>query len=189
MPISKFRAITTNLKGFTLIELLVVMAIMAIIGIYILINFSDSREEQLLQKELLQLQSTLKLAQSNASASVFCNENEAGALWQVEVNPTAKTVNLSCFKKGDEEDKTSKKSYTLEPGVNASFSCPGSTSEFSSTVTVTVTYTPYSGLPKFSGADTCGTNLTGLSVILRSEQDETLFKQFTISTGGAVNAK
>ncbi|MBI2017856.1 prepilin-type N-terminal cleavage/methylation domain-containing protein [Candidatus Daviesbacteria bacterium] len=182
-----FKLLTFNFwrsqMGFTLVEILVVIAIIGIIGAYIFVNFQSSKEEQKVQKELLQIQSTLKLAQSNASASVVCDDLGGGALWQVELNPSSETVKIGCLKEG--EDLRPKKTYALETGVNMTFFCPGTGSSFSSIVTIT--YAPFSGLPAFAGGDTCG--VAGLGVRFQSEKDSAIFKQFTISSGGAVQAK
>lgn len=172
-------------NGFTLVEILVVMGVMAIIGVVVFANFRNGKEEQLLQKALSETQSVLKLAQSNASASVVCGNLGGGSYWQVQINPSLEKIILGCSK-GEGEVQT-QRVYDLEKGVNISFICPSSGSGFNSTVTIV--YAAFSGLPKFINVDSCGVNFSGLGVKFQSEKDNTISKQFIISSGGAINAK
>ncbi len=81
-------------RGFTLVELLVVVAIMALAGTYTLSNYGSFGEDQKLKNAVLDIQSQLRLAQTNATANVKCN-TQYGALWQVEF-PNTTTMQLTC---------------------------------------------------------------------------------------------
>mgnify|MGYP001570393819 CR=1 FL=1 len=82
--------------GFTLIELLVVIAIMAITGIFTLANFRSFGAEQNFKSAALDVQSLLRLAQTNATSGVKCQSSDTNALgWRVEYTPST-TFNLQC---------------------------------------------------------------------------------------------
>lgn len=170
-------------NGFTLVEILIITGMMAIIGVIVFANFRSGKEEQILQKSLFETQSVLRLAQSNASASVVCDNLGGGSKWQVVINSSTDVIDLKCFKAEDGSDVKDKKTYTFDPGVDISLFCPGAGDVAS---TVVITYPPYSGLPKFEGSN-CEKG--GLGVKLTSVKDNTIFKQFIISSGGAINAK
>lgn len=81
-------------SGFTLIELLVVISIMAIIGVYTFSNYSSFGEDKKLDSAILDVQSQLRTAQSNAKSNVACS-GQFSKNWQVEF-ASANTVNLKC---------------------------------------------------------------------------------------------
>lgn len=80
--------------GFTLIELLVVMAIIGILGVFTLANFSGFGETKKLDNAVLDIQSILRTAQSNATSNVQCTQ--FSAVWQVEFSADGVTTNLKC---------------------------------------------------------------------------------------------
>lgn len=171
-------------NGFTLVELLIVITIIAIISAFVAVNFKGNREEQALQREQLKLQSILKLAQTNASSSTLCSDLGGGASWKLAMDPLQEKITLSC-QKGEEviEDR----SYILEGGISMSFLCSQTSTSFASGVEIT--YTTLSGIPTFSGIEYCGQDFSGLVIKFESEKDSSLTKEFTISSGGAINAK
>lgn len=178
------RVRTTNCAGFTLVEILVVIAMIAIISALVAVNFKGNREEQLLQRDLFKIQSTLKLAQANASSSVVCGDLGGGANWEVGIDPGERRITVNCLKG---EDTVEERNYLLEEGVNISFTCSQTTTNI--TNKVFITYSQLSGVPTFSGLEHCSGNFSGLVVKLESEKDENIKKEFTISSGGAINAK
>lgn len=89
-----FTSFIKSKHGFTLIELLIVMAIMAIIGTYTLSNYAEFGEDQKLKNAILDIQSQLKTAQTNATSNVQCSA--FSATWQVEFKSDAVTANLNC---------------------------------------------------------------------------------------------
>lgn len=82
-------------RGFTLIELLVVIAIMSIVGAFTLANFRSFGEDQNLKNAVLDLQSLLQTAQTNAVTNTKCN-TQFNATWQV-VFSNSQTINLICL--------------------------------------------------------------------------------------------
>ncbi len=59
-------------NAFTLIELLVVITVMAITGIFTLANYRFFGEDQNLKNAALDIQSFLRLAQTNATSGIKC---------------------------------------------------------------------------------------------------------------------
>ncbi|MBU1000526.1 prepilin-type N-terminal cleavage/methylation domain-containing protein [Patescibacteria group bacterium] len=82
--------------GFTLIELLIVISIMVTVGVFSLANYESFGEDQKLKSAVLDVQSILRNAQTNATTNVEC-DTEHSATWQVEFADT-ETINLKCQK-------------------------------------------------------------------------------------------
>lgn len=82
------------MKGYTLVELLVVMTIMSLIGLAAFINLGNFRQDKLLDSSLTNLQSVIRVAQSNASTGALCS-GVGGANWSIEFKDS-KTINLNC---------------------------------------------------------------------------------------------
>lgn len=59
-------------KGFTLIELLVVIAIMAIVGTFAIANYRSFGQDKDLESAALDIQSLVKVAQTNATTNIKC---------------------------------------------------------------------------------------------------------------------
>ena len=60
-------------RGFTLIELLVVIAITSILAVMGFVNFKDFSSNQISVKAAGEIQTILRLAQSNATSSTLCD--------------------------------------------------------------------------------------------------------------------
>lgn len=84
-------------QGFTLIELLVVVAIMGVLGV-ITVGYGNFGENQKLNIATADIQSLLKLAQTNAATRVNCTSDGGGngAIWWVEFAMGRKTVTTFC---------------------------------------------------------------------------------------------
>lgn len=80
--------------GFTLVELLVVITIMAIVGVFAFANLRSFGEDKKLQNSAVDLQSLLKVAQTNATTGLKCGTT-ASAIWLVEFKD-AVTLDLKC---------------------------------------------------------------------------------------------
>ncbi len=83
-----------TVKGFTLIELLVVISIMGILAIVSFVNLGPLREDQGLKAAANELQSLIRVAQTNAGSSVKCTPTTSGTSWSLDFSPTS--VVLDC---------------------------------------------------------------------------------------------
>lgn len=81
-------------SGFTLIELLVVISIMAIIGVFTLANYGSFGEDQKLKTAVLDIQSLLRLAQSNSTSGLKC-QGQSVLDWRVVFTDTT-NLDLKC---------------------------------------------------------------------------------------------
>ncbi|MBI4038185.1 prepilin-type N-terminal cleavage/methylation domain-containing protein [Candidatus Daviesbacteria bacterium] len=70
-------------NAFTLIELLVVISVVAILGVVAIPSFRNFGEEQALNNALLDLQSNLRTAQTNASTNLKC-ANQPVDQWKID---------------------------------------------------------------------------------------------------------
>ena len=93
-------------QGFTLIELLVVISIISILGVMGFVNFKDFSTDQVALKGVGQIQSLLRLAQTNATSFTVCNGITATA-WYLNF-PNSNTIQLNCNPGG------TVKTYTLQ---------------------------------------------------------------------------
>lgn len=180
-----------NSRAFTLVELLVVIAIMAIIGAFALVNYGSFGEDQNLKNAVLNLQSQLRAAQTNATTNVKCI-NEFGAKWKVVASST--TINLAC-----EEPSGSQSPFMkgLKLGDNirvdtVSGSASGVGSSCPTTIFFIISFAPLSGR-----IDLGGVNCTSLTITLRNNKISTdctganlaKCKQITIEQGGRIYAQ
>lgn len=90
-------------KGYTLIELLVVVTIIATISVMVFANYRGFSKDQVLIKATGQIQSLIKLAQSNASSGLKCasGDSESSSEWYVKFKPVTNNksvLELSCYK-------------------------------------------------------------------------------------------
>lgn len=165
-------------SGFTLIELLVVIAIIAVIGVYTLANFRSFGEDQNLKNAVLEIQSQLRTAQTNATANVVCN-TQYGATWKVAyINTT--TINLNCLESATSFTKKTLKLDEKDPNLliqsvsgTPPLSCP-------TALPFTISFDPLTGKIGF-GDPRC----TSLSIILQNSKTGTT-KSFTIEQGGRI---
>lgn len=179
-------------SGFTLVELLVVITIMAIIGTVTLVNYGDFGEDQNLKSAVLDVQSQLRAAQTNATTNLKCN-TQSNAVWQVEYN-NATTINLKC----QEPEASSIIKKTLTLGANVAIqSVSGSGSSCPTAPLFTINFDPLNGEIKFrdnTGAE--ATNCISLTITLRNNKISTdctganlvKCKQITIERGGRIYA-
>ena len=92
-----------NGAGYTLVELLVVISILAVLGVFVIVNFKNFAQDQVINKSIGQMQSVLRLAQSNATSGAFCligcpNPNLACGDWWAEFSAGGSQINLFCAK-------------------------------------------------------------------------------------------
>lgn len=159
--------------GFTFIELLVVISVMSIFGVVAFVNFKDFSSEQIVDKALGQIQSILRLAQSNATASVLC-ETEGGVSWAVNFKD-ATHIELLCG-----PDNKIKQTLVLENAFIKEIECS----------VVKISYAPLFGNLTFSGDETCIKNASQIIIYVDNslKQGENP-KSLTISKGGSIDVK
>ncbi|MBI2020278.1 prepilin-type N-terminal cleavage/methylation domain-containing protein [Candidatus Daviesbacteria bacterium] len=88
---------STNSSGFTLLELLIVLVILAILAVTAGINFRTLSEDQVLKKATSDIQSFLRLAQSNSTAGVKCPGTSTAGSWSVVFNGSdKKKLEMNC---------------------------------------------------------------------------------------------
>lgn len=101
--------------GFTLIELLVVISIIGVLSVVGYANFKNFGNSQIAKKGAGEVQTFLRLAQSNASTSTLCNGQPAQG-WSLKFTEPSK-VELHC-------DPTDYKKNTLNlENATISFDC------------------------------------------------------------------
>lgn len=161
-------------KGFTLIELLVVISIMGILATFIFVNYKSSKSGQDLNKAASDIQSFLRLAQSNATSGVKCG-TQGGAFWGVRFE-TNKKLQLKCGQNigvgSWQKDLNLEGVQAVYEEVFCSISSP-----------LTVVYAPLDGKVTFSGSD-----CSKVVINLTATKDNTT-KCFTIERGGAVDVQ
>lgn len=168
--------------GYTLIEILVVISLIALISTFVFVNFRGNNKEQLLNKTINQIQSSLKLAQNNASAGVLCGNQIAGSGWSVNF-PDNKSLQLICDK---DPDVSHIKTIQFDRTIISSLKC---SSDISLPPPLTVSYSSLSGLLTFSPQNSCLSQTSEVQITLQNDKDATISKTFKISKGGAVNVQ
>ncbi len=171
-------------EGYTLIELLIVMTIMAMVGLVGYVNYKQFSASQITTNAVTQIQSILRLAQSNATSSVLCNDNPASVSpWSLSFNANQTSITLACG-----PSNSPWKTYNLE-NAKIDNSIAGSTCISPATLPFTISYSNTSVLT-FSSAGSTATCLQSASWIftVRNINDNST-KSFSISKGGAVNVQ
>lgn len=164
-------------EGYTLIELLVVIAIIAILSVFSFASFTSYSQDQILNKAAGEIQTYLRLAQSNATSSTLCN-NLGATSWSLKFTNST-TIELHCSNPADFLSKT----YTLENARISSIS--------SCTVgTARINYAVGNGGVTFSdGTNPCIGNPESLTITVQNISNTTLTKNVTVSKGGAINVQ
>lgn len=163
-------------RGYTLVELLVVISILAIMGGVGFISLNSFSSNQVTSKAVGQIQSMLRLAQSNATTSTICSNNEGSKSWSARFTNN-KTIELYCSSAaGDKPPKT----YTLE-NASMKIECAGNVLSFP----ITVTYSTG------SGALTTNPVCSSLFVFTLSNtlNANATVKTFKVSKGGAIDVQ
>lgn len=170
-------------RGFTLVELMVVISIISILSLIGVASFKSFSDKQPGIKAQGEVQTLLRLAQSNASTSTLCN-GVGSTSWSLMFMSDKKTIELHC-EPGDVTHKT----YTLENAEIEEIKCGT---------------LPASSLPVSFNYSTGATQLaflelhpTGNTVIdassctvkIKNLRDTTQILKLTISKGGTINVE
>lgn len=176
-------------NGFTLIELLVVISMLGILATFVFVNYRSAASDQLLAKAVIEIQTLLKFAQSNATTGTVC-VGPGGNSWTVKFRQNDKSkLDLTCG-----TTDTPRQSLTLQDVEVSSFQCnPADTTicppvDDVFTPPLSVNYSPLYGNINFSSGAVCSNTASTIMVTLRNIKNNNK-KCFTISKGGAVNVK
>ncbi|TSC87427.1 MAG: Uncharacterized protein G01um10147_604 [Microgenomates group bacterium Gr01-1014_7] len=170
------------MRGYTLIELLIVMLIMSIIGVTGYVNYKDYAIRKETEKALGQIQTILRLAQTNATTSTVCN-GLGGASWSVQFETDQKTITLVCG-----PANSSQKTYSLE-NVKISSIAGSGCQEIGFSSPVIITYSSGQGALTISPSENCLQNASTIRFTVENTKDSNVTKVFNLSKGGAVNAQ
>lgn len=182
--------------GFTLIELMVVISILALLAVGFFVNFKSFGEDAALKNTASDIQSALRLAQSNATTGVKCGNN-GGASWYIQFNGRS-TFNLRCSTQGDFDPPVRKWSIPLPvyiSEINGIRPTPCSSS-FTPLGTIAVgIYANFSylgGKANFIDRDLtkdCLGKSTTMVIKLKKSSDEGALKTVTLDKGGSVDVQ
>ena len=169
--------------GFTLIELLIVISIISILAVGGFINFKGFSSDQVTIKALGQVQTMLRLAQSNASSSTICN-TQGSTSWSLNFLNDAKTIELRC-------DPTNylQKTIILE---NASVAITGSACGGTpASLPFTISYSTGKAILTFSYAGASAPCLASSlwTFTISNTVNTTTPKSFNINRGGAIDVQ
>lgn len=168
--------------GYTLIELLVVISIISLLSVVGFVNFKGFSSDQITIKAVGQIQSLLRLTQSNATSSTLCNGVGATS-WSLKFID-ASTMELRC-----NPNDFKHKSYTLESAQVDKII--GSGCGTTSTIPLTLTYSVGLGALAFSSSTASPACLSSASwtFTIKNVLDTTKTKTFTLTKGGAINVQ
>lgn len=177
-----------NRRGFSLIELLVVISIASTLTVLGFVNFKDFSAEQVSNKAVGEIQTFLRLAQSNATTSTICKKSdgtsEGGATWSLVFRVNKTTIDLVCG-----STNAIQKTYVLE---NATVdTIVGSACDGSSTIPLTLTYSSGSGALTFSSPLASPSCLASenWTFTIKNTLNTNKTKLLKISKGGAINVQ
>lgn len=174
-----------NNKGFTLIELLVVISIMALLATVSFAKYASLREDQYLKNAANELQSLVRVAQTNAGSGVLCG-SVPGATWLVEFIDS-KTIDLKCYI--SDPAAISQKTLLLTNNIEVS----GISGTGNCDVPVRVNFAPLYGTVTFTSKNlpygSCFQSSNELTVTLRKIDGTGVTKVITFNKGGSVEIK
>ena len=175
--------------GYTLIELLVVISIIGLISTIGFVNYKTFSQDQGLNKAAGEIQTYLRLAQSNSTSSTLCG-TIGGVLWRARIYAVSNNdsgVDIDCGSPAPDEQHPYK-SLSLKNiriAVNG-ISCPA----FPQTC-LSVDFAALSGATSIVGGSTdiaiSISNSSSVTVQLTNLNGSS--KSFNISKGGAVDVQ
>ena len=167
--------------GYTLIELLVVISIIGLLGVFSLSSLKGFSKDLVVTKASDEVQTLLRLAQSNATTSTLCN-NQGATSWYLDFMGNGTVIQLNCSPGG------TPKSYTL---VDAKIAIAGAgcTSDFP----VKLSYSMGVAKPSWSSAVSSDNNCLQSPIITitisNTKNTSAATKIFRVSKGGAVDVQ
>ncbi len=163
-----------NSRAYTLIELLVVIAIIGILSLVGFVNFKSFSADQVAVKAAGQIQSYLRLAQTNATTSTKCN-NQAPANWSLTFSGSSPvSVELWCSSNDPVTPPVThytQRIYTLDTNAQISLgTCPA-----------TITYLIGSGMLPSTASD--------CSITVQNSSVPASVKTISVTVGGAISVQ
>lgn len=175
-------------KGFTLVELLIVISIIALLSIVAYANFKDLAQEQVINKAIGEIQTVLRLAQTNATSSLLCQDpelevaNRASVDWSARIGTDQ--VDLICGPNDFPVQITTLQNVSVN-SIGGS-ACPSTSPTYDPPLNIT--YSKLSGAVKITSSVSCITTSSTVSVNVKNTKTGNSIP-FTISSGGAINVE
>lgn len=182
--------------GFTLIELMVVISILALLAVGFFVNFKSFGEEAALKNAASDMQSALRLAQSNATAGVKCGSS-GGSSWYIQFSDRS-TFNLRCSTQGSSDPPIRKWSIPLPiyiseiDGIRPSPCISSFISSGTIALGINVDFSYSSGKATFIDGDStkdCLGKSTSIVIKLKKSSDDSALKTVTLDKGGSVDVQ
>lgn len=173
-----------NPRGFTLIELLVAISILAVVGMYFLVDFGPFKKEQALITVTNNIQSFIRVAQTNATAGVLCapvaGKESAGSPWSVNLLLSEKKLEIIC----ENTDPAVEKVLNLPSDMTFQLKLGTTICEADNCGIQKIRFSSVYGSVCFEKSDkTCDTSK---SLEIKTSLDTTPGKSVIINTGGSV---
>ncbi len=182
-----------KIAGFTMIELLIVMAIMATLTGVMIPNLRGYNTNQKLVEAASQVQSDIRLIQTNATSGVKCTSSTA-ATWYLQVDPNkpaAYKIGNTCLTAAEASAET----RTFSSGVtikSIQYTTGVSTTTASLANCTRVSFSNiYSNLSFSNSNATCSISnaVDQVTITLSSSATGAITNQVVISKGGSVSVK
>lgn len=170
--------------GYTLIELLIVISIIALMSIMGFVAFKNFASNQILVKAKGQIQSLLKLAQSNATSSTLCGTQGATS-WSLKFNTISNStsIELRC----DPGNFLPRPAYALENAKIDQIKGTGCAAALS--FPVTFNYKVGVGTLTIDPPETCLSNASSIDIKLSNINNSSMTDTLKMSKGGAVDVQ
>lgn len=168
--------------GFTLIELLIVISIVAIMSLVGVASFREFAANQVAPKASGEVQSVIRLAQSNATTSTLCN-NVPAFSWTARIDLTNNKIQLYCNTAATPATYILQRDYPLT-NAHLTARCSDQHSDIA-TATTDLTYT--TGMGKLS--TNCNNGASVNITITNSSNADAAPQTLKVSRGGAINVQ
>lgn len=178
------------MRGFTLVELVVVISIMSILFVAGVVNFGTLRENQNLTSATFDLQSLIRLAQSNATSGVQCGSSPAFD-WRITILGATDII-LSCLWDHDNNPTTAPVSSEIKRQVLSSNikieQLFGNAQTCQAGVNSSITFGVPFGRATFSDPlnQACIRDSDSFNMVVKNQNDAQR-QMITIRKGGAIN--
>lgn len=166
-----------NCNGYSLVELMIVVSLITILTVAVYAGSRTFSQDQTLIKSVSDIQSLVRLAQTNSTAGAICN-TVAPSSWAVTFNPDSTSLGLVC--NGSVVIKTLNLEATQVASVLGS-NCPSA-----SALPVSVNFASVFGKVSFVGTDVCLGRSSSLTVTLQNVKNSST-RVLRINSGGSID--